>query len=309
MRTISLYDFRPLFGCFSRYQNKKTILRTNDICRVGKTSLLNRYSTGKFTGQYKATIGADFLAKDIVLEEGVGGSGGANNAAADAANSDFYYAQNSQRMAVSLQIWDTAGQERFQSLGHSFYRGSDGAVLVYDVTDSASLEHLQHWKDEFLDQIAGTGTGMGGANASPWNSSGGGGGVPFPFVVLGNKCDKERDRRIPRHVALEWCRNGGTSSSSGIGGTHPPHIGNSNHRHPQPLVHLETSAKTALNVDDAFVQIAKAALQYEEYRRQTQPQLFVPPPFSSLSQPIDLRREESSYQDYGNSNGRNDQCC
>lgn len=37
--------------------------------RVGKTSLMNRYASGKFTGQYKATIGADFLTKDVVVTD------------------------------------------------------------------------------------------------------------------------------------------------------------------------------------------------------------------------------------------------
>lgn len=67
---------------------------------VGKTCLLNRYSTGKFTGQYKATIGADFLTKETVVTDAFG-----------------------QRHVVTLAIWDTAGQERFQSLGSAFYRG------------------------------------------------------------------------------------------------------------------------------------------------------------------------------------------
>jgi Ras-related protein Rab-7A len=58
---------------------------------VGKTSLMNRYSTGKFTGQYKATIGADFLSKDNVVVTDLFG----------------------QRHLVTLQIWDTAGQERY----------------------------------------------------------------------------------------------------------------------------------------------------------------------------------------------------
>mmetsp|Transcript_14004 Transcript_14004/g.29551 ORF Transcript_14004/g.29551 Transcript_14004/m.29551 type:complete len:99 (+) Transcript_14004:1722-2018(+) len=56
---------------------------------VGKTSLMNRFSTGKFTGQYKATIGADFLSKDNVI-----------------VNDNFLQ----QRHLVTLQIWDTAGQ-------------------------------------------------------------------------------------------------------------------------------------------------------------------------------------------------------
>merc|ERR1719330_1347038 len=92
---------------------------------VGKTSLMNRYHSNKFTGQYKATIGADFLSKDVTIDDKI----------------------------ATLQIWDTAGQERFQSLGVAFYRGADACLLVYDVTDPRSLEHLQNWRSEFLKQI------------------------------------------------------------------------------------------------------------------------------------------------------------
>lgn len=49
---------------------------------------MNRYHSGKFTGQYKATIGADFLSKEVSID-------------------------GTDRKAT-LQIWDTAGQERFQ---------------------------------------------------------------------------------------------------------------------------------------------------------------------------------------------------
>jgi Ras-related protein Rab-7A len=124
---------------------------------VGKTSLMNRYSTGKFTGQYKATIGADFLSKDNVI-----------------VNDNFL----NQRHLVTLQIWDTAGQERFQSLGVGFYRGADACLLVYDVTDPHSLDNLDHWRKEFLDQVGGGIQGLGDASTQ------------FPFVVVGNKIDK-----------------------------------------------------------------------------------------------------------------------
>ena len=40
---------------------------------------------------------------------------------------------------VSLNIWDTAGQERFHALGPIYYRDADGAVLVYDITDTDSF--------------------------------------------------------------------------------------------------------------------------------------------------------------------------
>eukprot|EP00466_Bigelowiella_natans_P017818 jgi/Bigna1/48660/estExt_Genewise1.C_300035 len=89
---------------------------------VGKTSLMGQYVHRKFTNQYKATIGADFLSKELSIDEKL----------------------------VTLQIWDTAGQERFQSLGQAFYRGADCCVLVYDITDSKSFENLDSWRDEFL---------------------------------------------------------------------------------------------------------------------------------------------------------------
>jgi Ras-related protein Rab-7A len=93
---------------------------------VGKTSLMNQYVHKRFSKQYKATIGADFLTKEVMIDEKL----------------------------VTLQIWDTAGQERFQSLGVAFYRGADSCVLVHDITDSKSFESLEAWMDEFLAHAA-----------------------------------------------------------------------------------------------------------------------------------------------------------
>ena len=47
--------------------------------------------------------------------------------------------------AVQLQVWDTAGQERFRALTTSYYRGAHGVILVYDVTEQASFDHLASW--------------------------------------------------------------------------------------------------------------------------------------------------------------------
>ena len=38
-------------------------------CSVGKTSLMNQYVNKKFSTQYKATIGADFLTKELFETE------------------------------------------------------------------------------------------------------------------------------------------------------------------------------------------------------------------------------------------------
>lgn len=106
---------------------KKTLLKVIILgdSGVGKTSLMQQFVNNKFSHQYKATIGADFLTKEIIID---------NN------------------KQVTLQIWDTAGQERFQSLGVAFYRGADCCVLCYDVTNEKSLNNLTSWKDEFLVQ-------------------------------------------------------------------------------------------------------------------------------------------------------------
>ncbi|OMJ11028.1 putative Ras-related protein Rab7 [Smittium culicis] len=89
---------------------------------VGKTSLMNQYVNRKFTGQYKATIGADFLTREVLIDGKL----------------------------ITMQIWDTAGQERFQSLGVAFYRGADCCALCFDVNNARSFENLDNWRDEFL---------------------------------------------------------------------------------------------------------------------------------------------------------------
>ncbi|GAB2233448.1 hypothetical protein Droror1_Dr00002671 [Drosera rotundifolia] len=93
---------------------------------VGKTSLMNQFVNRKFTNQYKATIGADFLTKEVQIDDRL----------------------------FTLQIWDTAGQERFQSLGVAFYRGADCCVLVYDVNVVKSFDNLNRWREEFLLQAS-----------------------------------------------------------------------------------------------------------------------------------------------------------
>lgn len=78
--------------------------------------------TDIYTEDYKATIGADFRTKDIII--------------------------NGQ--TVLLQIWDTAGQERFRALAAPFYRGANICVLVFDVNDKMTFDAVEQWRDEFL---------------------------------------------------------------------------------------------------------------------------------------------------------------
>ena len=148
---------------------------------VGKTSLINRFTKDKFSNKYRITVGADLFSHDM-------------NVDGDNFSLQVYY----------NQIWDTAGQEKFQSIGSAFYRGSDACVLVYDVTSTQSLEKLENWKKEFINQ----------------------GGIDnidkFPFIVVGNKADRN-DKTVNQEAVASFCENNGgmkyfeTSAKEGSG--------------------------------------------------------------------------------------------
>lgn len=94
---------------------------------VGKTSLRGQYLSGRFSTGYRATIGADFIAKTLPHPTRHG---------------EF----------LSLQIWDTAGQERFSKLSSAFYRGADAVILMFDVNRPESLTSLTKWWTEFRER-------------------------------------------------------------------------------------------------------------------------------------------------------------
>jgi Ras-related protein Rab-35 len=90
---------------------------------VGKSSLLLRFSDNVFQTSYITTIGVDFKIRVLDL--------------------------NGER--VKLQIWDTAGQERFRTITSTYYRGTHGVIVVYDVTSAESFANVKRWLQE-IDQ-------------------------------------------------------------------------------------------------------------------------------------------------------------
>lgn len=87
---------------------------------VGKSSLLIRFSDNTFSGSYITTIGVDFKIRTVVIRG----------------------------ERVKLQIWDTAGQERFRTITNTYYRGTHGVIVVYDVTNGESFANVKRWLQE-----------------------------------------------------------------------------------------------------------------------------------------------------------------
>lgn len=55
---------------------------------------------------------------------------------------------------VKFQTWDTAGQERFRTITSSYYKGSNGVIIVYDVTNRESFNNVGKWIDDLRQYAA-----------------------------------------------------------------------------------------------------------------------------------------------------------
>ena len=151
---------------------------------VGKTTLRRRFLGEGFKAGYSATIGADFAIKRINLEN----------------------------YRLTFQIWDLAGQQRFAAVRELYYRGSRGALLVFDVTNPSSFNNLPNWLEEL------------------WKKAG-----RVPMILCGNKIDlrDEVPKSIPPELGQEYARR----LSAALGYEVP---------------YIETSAKTGEKVNEAF---------------------------------------------------------
>jgi small GTP-binding protein len=84
---------------------------------VGKSSLINRWTADTFTATLVGTVGVDFKAKKV--QHGT--------------------------EHLNIQVWDTAGQEQFHKITTSYYRGANGIMLVYDISDRSSYNNVEYW--------------------------------------------------------------------------------------------------------------------------------------------------------------------
>ncbi|TFG29208.1 GTP-binding protein [Candidatus Thorarchaeota archaeon] len=87
---------------------------------VGKTSIILRYTTGKFREYYTPTLGADFSIKNMQFDQN----------------------------KVRLQIWDLGSQDFLEAVRSGYYQGAKGVIFMYDVTRPDTLDELWKWKNE-----------------------------------------------------------------------------------------------------------------------------------------------------------------
>ena len=84
---------------------------------TGKTSIINRIIDNPFNDIYQASIGIDFMSKNI-----------------------RFRGQN-----IKIQIWDSAGQEKYRGLIPSYVRNSSIVFVVYDVSNRSSFDNIPNW--------------------------------------------------------------------------------------------------------------------------------------------------------------------
>ena len=85
---------------------------------VGKTCFLLRYCDKTFQDAHLSTIGLDYRVKTMTLKN---------------------------KKNIKLQIWDTAGQDRFRAITKNYYKGANGIILIYDVTNLQTYENVKNW--------------------------------------------------------------------------------------------------------------------------------------------------------------------
>ena len=148
----SKWDDKPAASSATQFDHLFKILLIGDS-GVGKTCLMFRFSDSKFQESYISTIGVDFKMKTLQVDE----------------------------KKIRLQIWDTAGQERFRTITSSYYRGANGIIVIFDITEEDSFENVKHWLSE-IERYATDGVVK---------------------MLVGNKCDMVEQRAVERAIAEE----------------------------------------------------------------------------------------------------------
>ena len=124
---------------------------------VGKTNLLTRFTKNEFSSSKGSTVGIEFATRQIEHDG----------------------------LTIEAQVWDTAGQERYKAVTSAFYRGSLGALIVYDITKRDTFENCEHWLRELR------------SHADP----------SIVAMLVGNKCDLRHQQSVDVEDAKDFAED------------------------------------------------------------------------------------------------------
>ena len=136
---------------------------------VGKTCLFKKITTGVFLDKNVSTVGIDRRTIDMKCE----------------------FDENGKKIEknISISLTDTAGQERFKAITRSYYKGSDAAILIYDITDKKTFNHVKEWIESIQNSLG---------NLNNNN---------YIIFLMGTKIDLVESQKKEREVEEEEAKN------------------------------------------------------------------------------------------------------
>ena len=143
-------------GIEIKYEHLYKIIIIGDTS-VGKSNILSRYVKNEFSENQKSTVGVELGIKFL----------------------------KTQGINTKIQIWDTAGQERYRSITSSYYKGSHGCFIVYDITNESSFESVERWYEHVQKETS----------------------KDISIILVGNKCDLENERKVSKEKGEEKAKN------------------------------------------------------------------------------------------------------
>ena len=137
---------------------------------VGKTNIMSKFLKNQFLEDSKATVGVEFGSK-LFIQQG---------------------------HKIKAQIWDTAGQEKYKAITSAYYKGSKGALVIYDITQKETFANIEKWVNDLKCK----------------------GDPKIAIIIIGNKNDLEEKRQISKEQGEEKAKSFGcafleTSAFSG----------------------------------------------------------------------------------------------
>ena len=88
---------------------------------------------------------------------------------------------------LKVQIWDTAGDERYKNITSNYYRGANGILLLYNITNRESFDSLNSWLTEIKKN----------ANQN------------LSLILVGTNCDLENERKVTYQEGKDFARKNG----------------------------------------------------------------------------------------------------